>query len=49
MDAKKQMQNRLFKSEMAKAASKFNLKAKNGIKYLTDKGYIPKEPYDAHV
>ena len=29
---------------MTKAASKFNIKPKNGIKYLTDKGYIPLEP-----
>lgn len=38
------MQNRLYKSEMNKAASKFNMKPKNGIKYLTDKGYLVKEP-----
>jgi len=29
---------------MTKAAAKFNLKPKNGLKYLTDKGYIVKEP-----
>jgi Sec7-like guanine-nucleotide exchange factor len=29
---------------MAKAASKFNLKPKNGLKYLTDKGLLAKEP-----
>ena len=44
MDAKQQMQNRLYKSEMNKAAGKFNLKPKNGLKYLTEKGYLPKEP-----
>lgn len=44
MDAKQQMQNRVYKSEMSKAASKFNLKAKNGLKYLQDKGYLAKEP-----
>lgn len=49
MDAKQQMQNRLYKSEMAKAAGKFNLKPKNGIKYLTDKGFLPKEPLEDHV
>ena len=43
------MQNRLFKSEMAKAAAKFNLKSKNGIKYLTEKGYIPKEEGEEQV
>ena len=47
MDAKQQMQNRLYKSEMTKAAGKFNLKPKNGLKYLTDKGYLPKEPREA--
>lgn len=44
MDARQQMQNRHWKSEMAKAASKFNLKPKNGLKYLTDKGLLAKEP-----
>ena len=34
---------------MAKAAGKFNLKPKSGIKYLVDKGHIPKEPMEAHV
>jgi Sec7-like guanine-nucleotide exchange factor len=29
---------------MNKAASKFNLKPKNGLKYLVDKGYLVKEP-----
>jgi brefeldin A-inhibited guanine nucleotide-exchange protein len=43
------MQNRLFKSEMAKAAGKFNLKPKNGLKYLTDKGFLPKEPKEAMI
>jgi brefeldin A-inhibited guanine nucleotide-exchange protein len=47
MDAKQQMQNRLYKSEMIKAASKFNLKWKNGLKYLTDKGLLAKEPKEA--
>jgi brefeldin A-inhibited guanine nucleotide-exchange protein len=32
---------------MNKAAQKFNLKPKNGLKYLTDKGYLPKEPKEA--
>mmetsp|Transcript_7302 Transcript_7302/g.12330 ORF Transcript_7302/g.12330 Transcript_7302/m.12330 type:complete len:148 (+) Transcript_7302:2409-2852(+) len=32
---------------MTKAAGKFNLKPKNGLKYLTDKGYLPKEPREA--
>jgi len=41
------MQNRIFKSEMGKAASKFNLKPKNGLKYLMDKGYLPKEAGEA--
>lgn len=49
MDAKQQMQNRLYKSEMAKAAGKFNLKPKNGIKYLVDKGFLPKEPMEEQV
>ena len=34
---------------MAKAAGKFNLKPKNGIKYLSDKGFLPKEPMEDHV
>lgn len=34
---------------MHKAASKFNLKPKNGLSYLTDKGYIPKEPREAMI
>lgn len=48
-DARQQMQNRIYKSEMAKAASKFNLKPKNGLKYLMDKGYLPKEPKEAQL
>ena len=43
------MQNRLYKSEMNKAASKFNLKPKNGLKYLTDKGYLAKEPREEMI
>lgn len=34
---------------MAKAAGKFNLKPKSGLKYLTDKGYLPKEPHEEMV
>lgn len=34
----------MFKQEMKKAADKFNLKAKNGIKFLIDHGHIPAEP-----
>ena len=49
MDARQQMQNRLYKSEMTKAASKFNLKPKNGLKYLTDKGYLVKEPKEEMI
>lgn len=49
MDAKQQMKNRLYKAEMAKAAQKFNLKPKNGLKYLTEKGYLPKEPKEEMV
>jgi Sec7-like guanine-nucleotide exchange factor len=32
---------------MSKAAQKFNLKPKNGLKYLMDKGYLPKEAGEA--
>lgn len=49
MEAKQQIQNRLYKQEMAKAASKFNLKPKNGLKYLTDKGYLPTEPREEYI
>jgi Sec7-like guanine-nucleotide exchange factor len=34
---------------MNKAAGKFNLKPKNGLKYLTDKGYLVKEPKEEMV
>jgi len=34
---------------MANAASKFNLKPKNGLKYLTDKGYLPLEPREEYI
>ena len=34
---------------MTKAAGKFNLKAKNGLKYLTDKGFLPSEPMEDKV
>lgn len=43
------MQNRHYKSEMVKAASKFNLKPKTGLKYLTDKGYLPAEEGEDRV
>lgn len=43
------MQNRIYKSEMSKAAAKFNLKPKNGLKYLTDKGYLPETPKEARL
>jgi len=43
------MQNRIYKSEMTKAASKFNLKPKNGLKYLMDKGYLTKEAGEAQL
>lgn len=49
MDAKQQIQNRIYKQEMEKAANKFNLKPKNGLKYLTDKGYLPKEPREEMI
>jgi len=32
---------------MSKAAGKFNLKPKNGLKYLMDKGYLAKEAGEA--
>ena len=38
------MRNRKYKAEMSKAAAKFNLKPKQGIKFLTEKGYLPSEP-----
>jgi len=31
---------------MLKASIKFNLKPKNGIQYLIQKDYIPKEPLE---
>ena len=34
---------------MVKAASKFNLKPKTGLKYLTDKGYLPAEDGEERV
>lgn len=43
------MQNRVFKSEMSKAASKFNLKPKNGLKYLQEKGYLMPEPHHLYI
>jgi Sec7-like guanine-nucleotide exchange factor len=43
------MKNRLFKADMAKAAAKFTRKDKDGIKYLIEKGYVPKEPGEAQV
>ena len=49
MDAKQQMQNLVYKAEMTAAAKKFNLKAKTGLKYLTDRGYIVTEPRDQMV
>ena len=49
MDAKQQMQNRVFKSEMSKAAGKFNLKPKNGLKYLQEKGYLVSEPRELQI
>lgn len=48
-DANQQKQNRIFKSEMTKAAGKFNLKPKNGVKYLIDKGYLPKEQNEEQI
>ena len=30
---------------MLKASIKFNLKPKNGVSYLIQKGFIPKEPH----
>jgi Sec7-like guanine-nucleotide exchange factor len=35
---------RLVKNEMLKASIKFNLKPKNGIAYLIQKGFIQKDP-----
>mmetsp|Transcript_20573 Transcript_20573/g.31361 ORF Transcript_20573/g.31361 Transcript_20573/m.31361 type:complete len:95 (+) Transcript_20573:1483-1767(+) len=49
MEAKQQLKNRIFKQEMVKAAEKFNLKPKNGIKYLTDKGYLKEEPRSEYL
>lgn len=49
MDAKQQMQNRVFKSEMSKAAGKFNLKPKNGLKYLQEKGYLVSEKSELQI
>ena len=43
------MQNRVFKSEMSKAAGKFNLKPKNGLKYLQEKGYLVSEPRELQI
>jgi Sec7-like guanine-nucleotide exchange factor len=40
---------RLQKNEMIKASIKFNLKPKNGIAYLVQKGFIPKDPQDLHI
>lgn len=37
---------RLVKNEMLKASIKFNLKPKNGITYLIQKGFIKKEPLE---
>lgn len=34
---------------MCKAAEKFNLKPKSGIKYLQDKGYVAKEPKELMI
>jgi Sec7-like guanine-nucleotide exchange factor len=45
-DARQQVRNRMFKQEMKKAADKFNLKAKNGLKYLMEHGHIPSEVGD---
>lgn len=42
-DARQQVRNRLFKQEMKKAADKFNIKPKNGLKYLMEHGHIPSE------
>ena len=38
------MRNREFNEEMKKAADKFNLKPKNGIKFLIERGHLPSEP-----
>ena len=34
---------------MSKAASKFNLKPKNGLKYLQEKGYLMPEPHHLYI
>lgn len=49
MDAKQQMQNLVYKSEMEQAAKKFNLKPKTGLKYLTERGYLVSEPREQMV
>lgn len=45
----KLQKTRLQKNEMVKASIKFNLKPKNGIAYLVQKGFIPKEPAEEHI
>lgn len=43
------MRNRQYKAEMSKAAAKFNLKPKTGLKFLIDKGYLPSEAGEAQA
>lgn len=49
LDAKVQMQNLVFKSEMTTAAKKFNLKPKSGLKYLVERGYLKEEPQADYI